>query len=199
ALTGANSLLGIGGLEQQLGQEQLNVPYEEFQQQQAYPFQTTNWLSGITEGIGSNAGGTSTTTSPGPSTGSQILGGVAGIGGLLGATGAFGSNGWLTGNSLDTFGTDPVSGFGGTVQGIDSLSGLNDLQPIRTGGRVMPRRAVGGIVPRFASGGAPVSSSVPDVSISFIPQPMAGQGGIASSWMRQPNVTTTSSGGGSGV
>lgn len=75
-LEGSNALLGAGGLEQQIAQEQLNVPYYQFEAQQAAPYQQLNWLSGITEGLGSGAGGNSSTTVPGPSTGQQVLGGV---------------------------------------------------------------------------------------------------------------------------
>jgi hypothetical protein len=56
-----------------------------YNQGQAYPFQTTGWLSNIIEGLGSQGGGTSTTTTPGPSTTSQAIGaGVAGLG-ILGS------------------------------------------------------------------------------------------------------------------
>lgn len=80
ALGGAGALLQAGGLQQQLAQEQLNVPYEQFLQQQAYPFQTTQFLGNLVEGAGSGMGGTSQTTTPGPSTLSQVAG--------LGLTGA---------------------------------------------------------------------------------------------------------------
>lgn len=86
ALTGANAQLQSGALQQQLAQEQLNVPYEQFQQQQAYPFQNLSWLSGISTGLGSGQGGTSSTTSPAAGLTSQLAGlGTAGIG-LYGAT-----------------------------------------------------------------------------------------------------------------
>lgn len=75
ALGGANALLGVGGLEQGQAQANLNVPYEQFLAQQAYPFQTSQYFSNIAEGLGSASGGNSATTSPGPSTGSQLLGG----------------------------------------------------------------------------------------------------------------------------
>lgn len=75
ALSGAAAQLQGGTLEQQQAQENLNVPYEQFLQQQAYPFQTTSWLEGLTEGVGSEAGGTSSTTTPAPSLLSQ-LGGI---------------------------------------------------------------------------------------------------------------------------
>jgi hypothetical protein len=88
--------LGAGGLQQQVAQEQLNVPYQQFLAQQAYPFQTTGWQAGIAEGTGAASGGSASTTSPAPSTGSQIAGGLLAGTGILGATGAFGSAGWLT-------------------------------------------------------------------------------------------------------
>lgn len=81
ALTGANAQLGAGTLQQQLGQAALNVPYQQYQQQQAYPFQTTQWLANTSLGLGSGMGGTSSTTQPSPDTGSQVLGNVLGIAG----------------------------------------------------------------------------------------------------------------------
>jgi len=68
-LTGANAQLTAGQLQQQQAQSELNVPYEQFLQQQAYPFQTTGWLGNIAEGIGSNEGGTSTSSTTAPSQG----------------------------------------------------------------------------------------------------------------------------------
>ena len=100
ALTGANAQLGIGNQQQGLAQEQLNIPYEQFQAQQAYPFQTTNWLAGLAGGLGSEAGGTSSTTYPGPDILSELMGG--GMAGL----GLAGSMGWLK--------------RGGAVKGFDS-------------------------------------------------------------------------------
>src|SRR5262249_26157886 len=40
ALSGAQAELGAGGDQQALAQQALNIPYEQFIQQQAYPFQT---------------------------------------------------------------------------------------------------------------------------------------------------------------
>ena len=80
-LSGASAELQSGALQQQLEQEELNVPIEQFMQQQAYPFQTTDFLAGITEGAGGGMGGTGSTTSPGPSMLGQIAGlGMAGLG-----------------------------------------------------------------------------------------------------------------------
>lgn len=68
-LLGANAQLGSGQAQQQQAQSELNVPYEQFLQQQAYPFQTTGWLGNIAEGIGSNEGGSSTSSTTQPSEG----------------------------------------------------------------------------------------------------------------------------------
>ncbi|MGH7746270.1 MAG: hypothetical protein ACREQ5_16150, partial [Candidatus Dormibacteria bacterium] len=96
-LQGASAELQAGGLGQQLQQEQLDVPYEQFLQEQAYPFQTTQFLGQETGIAAGGAGGTSTTTAPAPSTIGQIAGlGMAGLG-LAGMTGGFGPTGYLTG------------------------------------------------------------------------------------------------------
>lgn len=88
-----NNLLTTGGMQQQLSQEQLNIPYEQFQQQQAYPFQTTGWLGNLAEGLGSQMGGTSNTITSGPNPISQVAGlGAAGLG-AAGAAGAFAARG----------------------------------------------------------------------------------------------------------
>lgn len=75
-LTGAGAQLQAGGLQQALAQQQLNVPYQQFQQQQAYPYQDVGWLAQTLLNTGSQMGGTSTTTSPSnqPSGLSQALG-----------------------------------------------------------------------------------------------------------------------------
>lgn len=81
SLTGANALYGMGGQQQALEQARLNVPYQYFQEGRAYPFQTTSWLSQIASGLGSNMGGTSTTTQPAPNMLNSIIGAAGTIGG----------------------------------------------------------------------------------------------------------------------
>lgn len=102
SLTGANALYGMGSQQQALDQAGLNVPYEYFQERRAYPFQTTSWLSGITSGLGSQMGGTSTTQQPAPSLWNSILGGVATLGGgYLASGGRFGfASGGVVSNGL---------------------------------------------------------------------------------------------------
>ena len=95
-LTGAQAMAGMGALQQEQAQRQLNVPYQQFMAAQQYPFQTTGWLSNITSGLGGAAGSTNTTTSPGPSGLSQVAGLGATALGAIGGTGGFGANGWLT-------------------------------------------------------------------------------------------------------
>lgn len=134
-LTGANALLGTGALEQTQAQAGLNVPYQQYLAAQAYPFQTTGWLANISEGLGGASGGTSSTTSPGPSVASQVGGGIVAGTGVLGQTGAFGNSGWLTGS-----GGGGGSGLGTTSGAISSAA--NDTWAAR-GGEI-PHRAIGG-------------------------------------------------------
>ena len=59
-LQGAGAQLQAGELQQNQAQAGLNIPYEQFMQQQAYPFQTTGWLGNLVEGVGSGMGSTGT-------------------------------------------------------------------------------------------------------------------------------------------
>ncbi|HWI26495.1 MAG TPA: hypothetical protein VN668_05955 [Stellaceae bacterium] len=147
-LSGASTELQAGALGQQLQQEEMNVPIGQFLQQQSYPFQTTNFLAGLTEGVGGAMGGNSSTTTPGPS----MLGQIGGLG--LAGLGAYGQgvqNGWWGG----------LGGGGASVgmPGGDStgamFSGMNFSGFSRRGGRIaFPsiRRDVGGFVPAFDAG-----------------------------------------------
>lgn len=186
ALTGANAEIGAGGMQQQLAQEQLNIPYQEFQQQQAYPYQQLSFLAPIVEGTGSLSGGTGTTTSPGPTAASQIAGlGLAGVG----AYGLY--------NNLTSGGSGLSSGLNAIGSAFDSGSASTGLDAI---GDAFGKR--GG---RFAAGGMAIptvpgiGTNVPSVNLSYIPQPAPG--GTSSPLGLspfQPVVTTTqdTSGGG---
>ena len=95
ALTGANAQVGAGNLQYGVSSAADQAAYGQFQNQQAFPYQQLQWQAGIDTGVGSNLGGTTTTTSPGPSALGQAAGlGTSVIGGL-GASGAFGAAGWL--------------------------------------------------------------------------------------------------------
>ncbi len=124
-----NQMLGVGGMQQQLSQQQQNAQYQQQLARIAYPFQTAQYLAGITGGLAGSMGGTTTgnttTTYPTPSPMAQILGlGTAGLG-AYGATGGFG--GMFSG---------PSNGYG--TQGMGGWYGR--------GGRAM---ADGGEVPPF--------------------------------------------------
>ena len=123
-LTGAGAQVGAGTLQQGTQQAQDVAAYQQFMNQQAYPFQTTQWLAGLGTGVGSQMGGTSSTTSPGPSLLGQIMGGVAGGAGILGSSGAFGSAatatapataGWLSGLGSSLAAAIPFLARGGGV------------------------------------------------------------------------------------
>jgi hypothetical protein len=76
ALQGAGAQIGAGTLQQQTQQAQLDAAYKQYMQQQAYPYQQTQWLGGIATGVGSNLGGTSagSTTGPAPNQTAQWIG-----------------------------------------------------------------------------------------------------------------------------
>jgi len=143
ALTGAQAQLGTGGLQQQLAQAQLNAPYQQQVLQAQFPYQQANFLAGITGALAPGLGGTTygygTTTTPGPSSLSQILGlGLAGAGGLgglsqntpggLAAYNPFGSPSYGGGNiySGDAYGgsgSSPLPGLTSADYGIGFAKG----------------------------------------------------------------------------
>lgn len=91
ALQGSQAQLATGGLQQQLAQAQLDVPYQQYLTQQAYPFQTQQWLASLYGGVGPLGGSTTsgTQTPAQPSIWSQILGAAATAGGaFMGASDA---------------------------------------------------------------------------------------------------------------
>jgi hypothetical protein len=76
ALQGANAQVGAGTLQQQTQQQQDTAGYNQFQLQQAYPFQQTQWLAGLDTALGGAEGSSSsgTTTGPPPNQTAQYLG-----------------------------------------------------------------------------------------------------------------------------
>src|SRR4029077_3395058 len=82
-LAGATAQFGAGTAQQQNEQQRLNALYQQFQMQQAFPYQQAQWLAGLQTGVGSQMGGTSTTTAPPPNSTAQMAGlGIAGIGAI---------------------------------------------------------------------------------------------------------------------
>ena len=63
-LQGAAAQQAAGATEQQTQQAGLSALYNQFQQQQAYPFQVLGELANISEGIGAQSGSTTTTQQP---------------------------------------------------------------------------------------------------------------------------------------
>lgn len=138
-LTQANAEYGMGSAQQQLSQEQLNIPYEQFLQQQAYPFQTAQFYSNIAEGIGPGMGSSSTgsETVPGASTASQIGGGLLGLGGL-------------------------------TISAAGNAGGFGNLFSFQRGGAAVKRmnRATGG---GNSSDSLGLIDNIPDDFVDFVP------------------------------
>ena len=76
-----NTLLGIGGLQQQQGQRQLDIDRANILAEQSLPFQQVGFMSDIFRGVPALQQTFSKTTTPPPSTSSQLLGlAQAGIG-----------------------------------------------------------------------------------------------------------------------
>ena len=65
-LAGAQALMGAGQSQQQTEQAGLTALYNQFLQQQSYPFQTAQFLANIAEGTGALSGQTTSTTQPMP-------------------------------------------------------------------------------------------------------------------------------------
>ncbi len=200
AMGNINAELGAGAQQQQLAQARANIPAYNFYAQQAYPFQTTNFLAGITEGTGSLAGGTGSTTYPAPSIGSQLLGaGTAGAG-ILSNTGAFGNTangntGWLS-NLFSGAQANPwdslVAARGGRLHrmpGGGILSGMAGNQPVPT---MMPMGP--GMGMPMVPGGVPTG-----LSMYIPPQASSGARSPFVSQLMNPGTTSTTSGGGGGL
>lgn len=117
ALTGANAQIGAGSLEQGTQQALDAALLQQFQTQQAFPYQQTQWLAGIDTGVGSQMGGTSSTTGPAPNPFATI----AGLG--LTAAGAY---------------------FGGSAGAQAGAAAGQALQSSRRGGGI-PGLAMGGV------------------------------------------------------
>ncbi len=111
-LQGAQAQLGSGGIQQQQAQQGLNIPYQQFLQAQAFPYQQVGWEAGIDTGVGSQMGGTSNTTyqPAAPNPWNVGLGlGLAGVGAFYGGPqGA--AAGWGIGSNVKR---------GGRIKGYD--------------------------------------------------------------------------------
>jgi hypothetical protein len=88
----ANSLLNIGQMQQDFGQKNMDVAYQDWSNQKQWPYQNLNWLSALATGqpINPMSFSTQTTTSSGGGGGAAntAIGGVAALGGLASGIGA---------------------------------------------------------------------------------------------------------------
>jgi len=81
AFGNAQALQQAGQMQQAQNQAELSDAYSRWQQEQQYPYQQLNVLGSA---LGHNFGGSSSSTQPGPSGASQLLGGGLALAGLLG-------------------------------------------------------------------------------------------------------------------
>ncbi len=136
-MQGAQGLYGMGNIQQQLAQAQMNAPYQNTLAQIAYPYQQAQYLAGITGQEAPFMGGTTSTAQAGtgasygtsvgntygygtktpaqPSLWSQLLGaGTAGLGtyGALNQAGAFDDlSGGSASNPLAMAGSQPLTAY----------------------------------------------------------------------------------------
>ena len=86
-----NTLMGAGALSQGQAQKSLDINRANDLSRQALPYQQVGFMSDIFRGVPALQQTYSTSTTPGPSTGSQMLGlGIAGLG-AVGSAGGFGN------------------------------------------------------------------------------------------------------------
>jgi hypothetical protein len=176
-LTGAGALNAIGTQQQNLNQTNLNTAYQNFLQQQQYPYQQENFLKGIISGV--NPGSTTTGTQTMPTTNqpgiaSQLAGLVTGGIGLGNALGLFGSGASSAGSGLGDIASIVGGGLIGGGAGGFARGGRARLerQFLARGG--MPR------APKVAGAVRLPKMKAPSFG-GMIGKPMGGFGSLASS------------------
>src|SRR5690349_977032 len=98
AMQDANNILSIGGLQQQLGQQNLTLGYQDYLNQKSQPYENFSFLQNALQGTNYNPYQgmlTQTTNASDPSKLGQIAGIASTALGVIGGTGGFGSSGWL--------------------------------------------------------------------------------------------------------
>ena len=165
AMSGANAQLQVGSAQQALAQQQLNAQYQAYQAAQAYPFQTTSWLESLATGLGSQMGGTGSTSSPGPSVGSQLMG--AGLTGV-GLYNALGGSGMFSG--LGSSGAASIAGGAIPMTSAALNSSGSGMFGLATSALTSAARG-GAIHDHYDLGGAVdiPTPAAPDLSVSYIP------------------------------
>jgi len=139
ALQQANAQYGYGTAEQQQQQAGLSTAYQQYMNQQAFPYQQLSYYAGLASGAAPAMGGTTTGYSPTVSNAGGLLGGLSILGGLSNPGAVSASNPYSAASA----------GIGALTSGFGSLFGLKD------GGRV--ERASGGRTGYADAGAVPVS------------------------------------------
>ena len=164
-LTNTNALLQVGNQQQQQAQNPLSFNYQQFLNQQNWPYQLLSWGTGIESGLKTPMTSTTNSTSNSSTNGSANSS-PSGLGSLFGGLSAFQSLGGANGIS-NLFGL----GGGGQAGGFSALSPSDTMNAyasapssftmpgFKRGGR--PDKAQG----YFADGGRIASDGVPEFGL----------------------------------
>lgn len=185
-LQGTTALGQAGSQQQQLAQAQQTAGYQQQLAQIAYPFQTPQYLAGITAGLAPAAGGStagqSTTTYPSPSPLAQALGigtSAIGLGGAMGGFGGGIGKGTYGGAmSQPGYNTNQIGMFGGNRGG--AVHGHAEGGAVKYGdlankfGANLPGNPYADL-PHFADGGDLGEGGPYPLSTQGLPFPGAGQ------------------------
>jgi hypothetical protein len=94
ALQQALAEMGVGQQQQQQRQQELMTAYQNFLNEQGYPYQQLGWLGNMVSGAATGMGGTTTSNPAQPSGLQSLIGGLGAIGSI---GGMFGKGGILSG------------------------------------------------------------------------------------------------------
>ena len=156
ALQGGEAQMAAGQQQQQTQQAGLSALYNQWLQQQAYPFQTSQFFANIAEGIGSNSGSTNTTKSPagifsglarGGRAGKAAGGGLAGasMGGHVGMEHAL--EGFAVGGAPQDYAGNVLQGLFGGADPSNGAYGIAGNMPGTTSFVPKPNMPVAGLRP----------------------------------------------------
>lgn len=182
-LSGGAAQMGAGQVQQNTQQLLDQALLQQYQQAQAFPYQQAQWLAGMQTGVGSQMGGTSsgTTTQPGPSGLSSILGGITSGIGMLGSLGLFSDervkeNVKTVGKTFDgqrivrfNYKGDPTTRIGFIAQEVErkhpeavgSVDGIKTVDYKEATKDAVKHKSAGGVA-SFASGGGVATSPFGD-------------------------------------
>lgn len=157
-LTDINALQASGATQRGMDQAGLDINYQDYLTEQAYPYEQLSWASSLLNPVGSlMRGSTNTQTTQASSGGSGILGTALGIGSM--AMGIPGMSGMM-GAGMSGLGSSIGGSVGGSMFGAGTgmQAGLSGSQITRMGqgggqGMYGPGFKDGGIVHKYANGG----------------------------------------------